>query len=170
MEYYTKYLSKAAALLAAQAPVSAMRLFDREHQNIHEIVRWASQGPPEEALPFYSDILWDSMPLLSGRMDLLQREVFCKASMSPHPIPPHPTPTPPVLCQGPALRVMPPVALPGCCLTIFTMLSAQLTSKLSGVHIMMVCSWQVVLIVLVNILLETIQGECRSTAVSAGCR
>lgn len=84
MEYYTKYLSKAAALLAAQAPVSAMRLFDREHQNIHEIVRWASQGPPEEALPFYSDILWDSMPLLSGRMDLLQREVFCKASMSSH--------------------------------------------------------------------------------------
>lgn len=80
VEYYTKYLAKAAALLAAQAPVSAMRLFDREHQNIHEIVRWASQGPPEEALPFYSDILWESMPLLSGRLDLLQREVFCKAS------------------------------------------------------------------------------------------
>ncbi|KAL0028676.1 hypothetical protein WJX79_009990 [Trebouxia sp. C0005] len=79
IEYYTKYLAKAAALLAAQAPVSAMRLFDREHQNIHEIVRWASQGPPEEALPFYSDILWESMPLLSGRLDLLQREVFCKA-------------------------------------------------------------------------------------------
>ncbi len=78
IEYYTKYLAKAAALLAAQAPVSAMRLFDREHQNIHEIVRWASQGPPEEALPFYSDILWESMPLLSGRLDLLQREVFCK--------------------------------------------------------------------------------------------
>ena len=78
IEYYTKYLAKAAALLAAQAPVSAMRLFDREHQNIHQIVRWASQGPPEEALPFYSDILWDSMPLLSGRLDLLQREVFCK--------------------------------------------------------------------------------------------
>ena len=83
VEYYTKYLSKAAALLAAQAPVSAMRLFDREHQNIHEIVRWASQGPPEEALPFYSDILWESMPLLSGRMDLLQREVFCKARIPP---------------------------------------------------------------------------------------
>jgi hypothetical protein len=78
IEYYTKYLAKAAALLAAQAPVSAMRLFDREHQNIHEIVLWASQGPPEEALPFYSDILWESMPLLSGRLDLLQREVFCK--------------------------------------------------------------------------------------------
>ena len=84
VEYYSKYLSKAAALLAAQAPVSAMRLFDREHQNIHEIVRWASQGPPEEALPFYSDILWESMPLLSGRMDLLQREVFCKARIGPH--------------------------------------------------------------------------------------
>ena len=78
IEYYTKYLAKAAALLAAQAPVSAMRLFDREHQNIHEIVQWASQGPPEEALPFYSDILWDSMPLLSGRLDLMQREIFCK--------------------------------------------------------------------------------------------
>ena len=59
-----------------------MRLFDREHQNIHEIVRWASQGPPEEALPFYSDILWESMPLLSGRLDLLQREVFCKVHTS----------------------------------------------------------------------------------------
>ena len=82
IEYYTKYLAKAAALLAAQAPVSAMRLFDREHQNIHEIVRWASQGPPEEALPFYSDILWESMPLLSGRLDLLQREVFCKVQVN----------------------------------------------------------------------------------------
>lgn len=81
IEYYTKYLAKAAALLAAQAPVSAMRLFDREHQNIHEIVRWASQGPLEEALPFYSDILWESMPLLSGRLDLLQREVFCKVQV-----------------------------------------------------------------------------------------
>lgn len=78
IEYYTKYLAKAASLLAANAPVSAMRLFDREHQNIHEVVRWASQSPPQEALPFYSDILWDSMPLLSGRLDLLQREVFCK--------------------------------------------------------------------------------------------
>lgn len=84
IEYYTKYLAKAAALLAAQAPVSAMRLFDREHQNIHEIVRWASQGPPEEALPFYSDILWESMPLLSGRLDLLQREVFCKVKGDHH--------------------------------------------------------------------------------------
>ena len=83
VEYYTKYLGKAAALLAAQAPVSANCLFDREHQNIHEIVRWASQQPPEEALPFYSDILWESMPLLSGRMDLLQREVFCKAQCQP---------------------------------------------------------------------------------------
>ena len=78
IEYYSKYLAKAASLLAANAPVSAMRLFDREHQNIHEVVRWASQNPPQEALPFYSDILWDSMPLLSGRLDLLQREVFCK--------------------------------------------------------------------------------------------
>jgi len=84
IEYYTKYLAKAAALLAAQAPVSAMRLFDREHQNIHEIVRWASQGPPEEALPFYSDILWECMPLLSGRLDLLQREVFCKVKVDHH--------------------------------------------------------------------------------------
>ena len=81
IEYYTKYLAKAAALLAAQAPVSAMRLFDREHQNIHEIVQWASTMPPEEALPFYSDILWDSMPLLSGRLDLMQREVFCKVCL-----------------------------------------------------------------------------------------
>lgn len=78
IEYYSKYLAKAASLLAANAPVSAMRLFDREHQNIHEVVRWASQNPFPEALPFYSDILWDSMPLLSGRLDLLQREVFCK--------------------------------------------------------------------------------------------
>ena len=58
-----------------------MRLFDREHQNIHEIVQWASSMPPEEALPFYSDILWDSMPLLSGRLDLMQREVFCKVCL-----------------------------------------------------------------------------------------
>ena len=82
IEYYSKYLAKAASLLAANAPASAMRLFDREHQNIHEVVRWASQGPPPEALPFYSDILWDSMPLLSGRLDLLQREVFCKVCLT----------------------------------------------------------------------------------------
>lgn len=116
MEYYTKYLSKAAALLAAQAPVSAMRLFDREHQNIHEIVRWASQGPPEEALPFYSDILWDSMPLLSGRLDLLQREVFCKASMSSHL----------ALVQGPDCRLQPVLLY-----QTFTMLCAQLMSRVS---------------------------------------
>ena len=82
IEYYSKYLAKAASLLAANAPASAMRLFDREHQNIHEVVRWASQNPPPEALPFYSDILWDSMPLLSGRLDLLQREIFCKVSLT----------------------------------------------------------------------------------------
>eukprot|EP00891_Asterochloris_glomerata_P006867 jgi/Astpho2/6867/Aster-06539 len=34
---------------------------------------------PAEALPFYSDIIWDCMELLAPRLDIEQREAFCKA-------------------------------------------------------------------------------------------
>lgn len=64
---------------SSQFPVSAIRMFDREHTNIHEIVRWATKGPlVEAALPSYSDIIWDGMPILSGRLDILEREEFCE--------------------------------------------------------------------------------------------
>ena len=33
---------------------------------------------PAEALPFYSDIIWDCMELLAPRLDIEQREAFCK--------------------------------------------------------------------------------------------
>lgn len=40
---------------------------------------WLLQGiAPAEALPFYSDIIWDCMELLAPRLDIEQREAFCK--------------------------------------------------------------------------------------------
>lgn len=78
VEYYSKVLMKASAMHASQYPVSAMRIFDHEHMNIHEIVHWATKEPPTEALPFYSDIVWDGMSIFSGRLDILEREEFCE--------------------------------------------------------------------------------------------
>ncbi|KAK9813267.1 hypothetical protein WJX72_011692 [[Myrmecia] bisecta] len=80
VEYYGRLMQKISTIYGAQGPVSAMRLTDREHHHLHELVSWAIEGvAPIEALPFYIDIMWDCMLILSNRLDIPQREVFCKA-------------------------------------------------------------------------------------------
>ena len=78
MEHCGHALAVAAALQAANAPLSATRLLDRQQPHVTEAMAWALEEPSPLAARPYSGIVWATMPVLAPRLDLAQRQAFCK--------------------------------------------------------------------------------------------
>jgi hypothetical protein len=79
VEHCASALAAAAALQAANAPLSAARALDRQHPHVTEAMAWALEGPSPLAARAYSGVAWAAMPVLAPRLDLAQRQAFCKA-------------------------------------------------------------------------------------------
>ena len=82
VEHYASVLQRISAVHQAGALHAAMKLFGDEHFNIYEMVTWACTRPPPESAPFYSDLLWTSVDVLSLRLDEADKLAFCEVGIS----------------------------------------------------------------------------------------
>ena len=52
----------------------------RQQPHVTEAMAWALEGPSPQAARAYSGVAWAAMPVLAPRLDLAQRQAFCKVA------------------------------------------------------------------------------------------